>query len=148
MKNPPPLKRGLQLKLYQLTDKKSRIAGYIDLPVFMTTTEGETIRTTAEAYVVPDMTVNILLGEDYQLNYAVNIVHLKEGPSLIKFANQNAVVSVVPVGACLDSTRVQKSGMSTQLFVKAASHWRLKSARQCSHPQHSISKNLGCTSTL
>jgi hypothetical protein len=137
MKNPPPLKQGLRLKLYQLTNKKSRIAGYVDLPVFMTTTEGETIWTTAEAYVVPDMTVNILLGEDYQLNYAVNVVCLKEGPSLIKFANQNAVVSAVPVGACLDSTRVQKSRMSTQSFVKAASHRRLKSAHQHSRPQHS-----------
>jgi hypothetical protein len=36
-------------------------------------------------------------------------------------------VLVKPVKACHDSKRIKRSGMSVQLFVKAASHQRIKS---------------------
>ncbi len=69
LKNPPVVKRGAKLNLWQLTDKNAEIQGYIRLPIFSETVSGEIIETKVEAYMVPGMSVPILLGEDYQLNY-------------------------------------------------------------------------------
>ncbi|KAK0214690.1 hypothetical protein EDD85DRAFT_782752, partial [Armillaria nabsnona] len=45
------------------------LKGYIRLPI-ITKSEGRSlVETTIEAYIVPNMSVPILLGEDYQLNY-------------------------------------------------------------------------------
>ncbi|KAJ7805278.1 hypothetical protein B0H13DRAFT_2387812 [Mycena leptocephala] len=67
--NHPSIRQGLPMKLVQLTQEEEGIKGYILVSIFMLTEEGELIETEAEAYVVPGMSVPILLGEDYQLNY-------------------------------------------------------------------------------
>ena len=42
------------------------------------------VETEAKAYIVPKMTVPILLGEDYQMNYEVNVNRsLREGNPMI-----------------------------------------------------------------
>jgi hypothetical protein len=88
------------------------------------------VQATAEAYVVPNMTVNVLLGKDFQLNYGINVNHSPNWPSTILFANQDTTIAVLPVGLCCDSKRIERSGMSIQSFVKAASHRQIKSTRQ------------------
>lgn len=65
LRNPPHLRQGLKLKLYQLTDANTNLKGYVGIPVFMTTLKREVLEIMLEAYVVSRMTVPILLGEDY-----------------------------------------------------------------------------------
>ena len=77
----PPVQQGMRMRLWQLTDKDSKLRGFVRIPVFMVTDEGVTIESEAEAYVVPGMTVPILLGEDYQLTYEVGVTrNVEEGP--------------------------------------------------------------------
>jgi hypothetical protein len=104
------------------------------LLIFMHTTKGNLVQTTAEAHVVPNMTVNILLGEDYQLNYGININQTPGLSPSLSFANQDTAVPADPIGPCLDLRRVKQSVMSTQLFVKQASHRRMKSYWQRTQP--------------
>ena len=53
MKNKPTLRQGLKLQLWQLTDKDTKIKGYIKVPIMMETVNGELLEAEAEAYVVP-----------------------------------------------------------------------------------------------
>lgn len=73
LNNPPAIKTGMRMKLWQLTDKESKIEGYITMPIFTMSEWGEPIETEVKAYLVPNMSVPILLGEDYQVNYEVTI---------------------------------------------------------------------------
>jgi hypothetical protein len=69
----PALQQGAHMQLWQLTDKNTLIAGFVCIPIFAITETGQTIETEAEAYVVPNMTIPILLGEDYQLTYKLAV---------------------------------------------------------------------------
>ena len=77
----PLIQQGMRMRLWQLTDTDSSLKGFVQIPVFMLTDDGITVETEAEAYVVPGMTVPILLGEDYQLTYEVGVTrNVEEGP--------------------------------------------------------------------
>lgn len=56
---------GTCMKLWQLTDKEAKIKGYVSMPIFILFKAGELIETEVEAYLVPNMSVPILLGKDY-----------------------------------------------------------------------------------
>ncbi len=73
LKNPPAIKTGMRNELWQLTDKESKIEGYVTMPIFTMSEWGELIETEVKAYLVPNMSVPILLGEDYQVNYELTI---------------------------------------------------------------------------
>jgi len=87
LKSAPPIQQGMQMKLWQLTDKDSTLRGFVRIPIFMTTDNatdnGTTLESEAEAYVVPGMMVPILLGEDYQLTYEIGVTrNVEEGPQV------------------------------------------------------------------
>ncbi|KZV82817.1 hypothetical protein EXIGLDRAFT_570919, partial [Exidia glandulosa HHB12029] len=99
--NPPKIRTGLKVEIAQLTDKAPRIKGYVRVPVFIQDEDGLTLEFETEAYVVPGMTVDVLLGEDWHLNHEIGVLRdLQQG------------------------TRVR-----AQSFVKAKSHRRAKAAR-------------------
>ncbi|KAJ7081450.1 hypothetical protein C8R44DRAFT_557283, partial [Mycena epipterygia] len=82
---PPPIREGIPMKLIQLTQEEEGIQGYTNIPVFMMSEEGELIETEAEAYFVPGMSVPILLGEDYQVNYELALTRNVESGSRVHF---------------------------------------------------------------
>ncbi|KAF7793557.1 hypothetical protein EIP86_004671 [Pleurotus ostreatoroseus] len=47
--------------------------GYVQLPVYIESKDGTVLAFTAEAYVVPNMMVLILLGEDFQRTYEIRV---------------------------------------------------------------------------
>ena len=61
----------MKLKLSQLTGK-AKVLGYVSLPIFVRTSGGELLQLEAEAYVVPDMYTEVLLGEDFHINYQIS----------------------------------------------------------------------------
>ncbi|KAJ7227956.1 hypothetical protein C8J57DRAFT_1252193 [Mycena rebaudengoi] len=72
--NATPIKMGMPLKLIQLTQEESGIQGFTTVPIFVLTDEGLMIECEAEAYVVPGMSVPILLGEDFQGTYEIGLM--------------------------------------------------------------------------
>jgi len=83
LKDKPKLKSGVKLRLWQLTDKDASIQGYVTLPITMLGRNGEILEAEAEAYVVPGMTVPILLGEDFQLTYEIGVKrNIEEGTTI------------------------------------------------------------------
>ncbi len=73
LKHKPPLRRGAKLKLCQLTENGTELEGYVHLPVYVSTESGHTIAMIAKAYLVPGMSVPVLLGEDFHLTYELSV---------------------------------------------------------------------------
>lgn len=73
LKKPPKLRKGRRMDLWQLTSKATKIDGYVELPLFIETESGEKVGLTAETYVVPDMNVPLLLGEDFHVAYELRV---------------------------------------------------------------------------
>ncbi|KAI0043229.1 hypothetical protein FA95DRAFT_1462938, partial [Auriscalpium vulgare] len=68
----PKLRQGLKMRLYHLTGG-AQMLGYVHLPLFIPSREGPLLKVIAECYVVPEMTVPLLLGEDFQLTYEFGV---------------------------------------------------------------------------
>ncbi|KAI0763409.1 hypothetical protein BC629DRAFT_1274219, partial [Irpex lacteus] len=110
----PKLHRGRKMELWQLTDRSSKIEGYVDLPVFLRSRTGETVGLHAEVYVVPGMNVPILLGEDFHLAYELTVKrHVEFGTT----------VSLGETGWEFEAKGVRPS------FVRAKLHRRNKNKR-------------------
>jgi len=83
----------------------------------------------AEAYIVPGMTVPILLGEDYQLNYEVGVTRNVEAGSHIHFAGTDFKVPAHRVEQTTDFDRMRQSALSAGHFIQAKLHCRAKAKR-------------------
>lgn len=78
------------MNLWQLTDKDSKIEGYVSMPSFTLSENEEIIEMEVEAYVVPQMSIPILLGEAYQLNYELTVKRSMESRAMILYGNYMA----------------------------------------------------------
>ena len=130
LKNRPPLQQGYQMQIFQLTETGTRIKGFIRIPVFMEATDGTVLETEAEAYMVPGMTVPILLGEDYHLTYEIHVSRSVTEGSHLLFADTPYSVPARGVNQTDDFDRLWKSAHQTSSFVKAKTHKRAKTKRQ------------------
>ncbi|EJD40131.1 hypothetical protein AURDEDRAFT_70446, partial [Auricularia subglabra TFB-10046 SS5] len=74
MKNPPRIRKGLKVQIAQLTNNAPEIEGYVLMPMFIRAEDGAMLEFDLEAYVVPDMTVDLLVGEDWHVNYEVDVM--------------------------------------------------------------------------
>jgi hypothetical protein len=83
LQHKPPLQQGLCMDLYQLTERDTSLAGFVRIPIIMVTKGGQLVESEAEVYIVPNMTVPILLGKDYQINYEIGVSrNVEEGSSV------------------------------------------------------------------
>ncbi|KZV59722.1 hypothetical protein PENSPDRAFT_594955, partial [Peniophora sp. CONT] len=97
----PRLQKGTKLRLLQLTSEKVKILGYVSLPAFMRARTGEILEFELEAYVVRNMTVPLLLGEDFQMLYSIGVSR-SAGASCISFADSAFEVDGQSVSPALD----------------------------------------------
>jgi len=131
LKRAPHMQQGMKMQLWQLTDKEESLKGYIWIPIFMETTTGEIVESEAEAYVVPRMTVPILLGEDYQVNYEVSVRRNVETGMKINFAGTTHEISAMRVDRTLDFDRMRQSSLLVSKFARAKIHRRNKVRQLC-----------------
>ncbi|EJD33877.1 hypothetical protein AURDEDRAFT_76613, partial [Auricularia subglabra TFB-10046 SS5] len=108
LKHPPKIWKGMKVRIAQLTSNTPNIEGYVTMSMFIHAEDGMMLEFEVEAYVVPTMTVPILLGEDWHLNYELDVLRSVEHgtPRSITFVNP-----------------------STAFFVRAKRHQRDKAAR-------------------
>ena len=132
LKDKPACQKGLKMNLWQLTDTDSTIQGYVRIPIFMESSDRILLETEAEAYVVPNMTIPILLGEDYHLNYELIVAHKVDFRSMVNFAGVPYSVSARGVSRTKDFDRMHQSACSVASFIKSKLHKRnkAKKARQ------------------
>ena len=119
----------MKLNLWQLTDKDSTIQGYVRIPIFMESSDGILLETEAEAYVVPNMTVPILLGEDYHINYELTVAHKVDFRSVVNFTGVPYSVPARGVSRSKDFDRMRPSACAVASFVKTKLHKRSKAKK-------------------
>ncbi|EJD41532.1 hypothetical protein AURDEDRAFT_37769, partial [Auricularia subglabra TFB-10046 SS5] len=78
MKDPPKLKTGLKINIAQLTDQSPRVKGYVTVPIRIPAEDGTVLVFNTELYIVPGMTVPVLLGEDFQQKYELSVLRNAE----------------------------------------------------------------------
>ncbi|EIN06288.1 hypothetical protein PUNSTDRAFT_72988, partial [Punctularia strigosozonata HHB-11173 SS5] len=126
----PAIKKGLHLRLWQLTDRSTEISGYVKLPLEIQTEEGTILCMEAEAYVVPGMTVPILLGEDFQEAYEVNVTRKVNEGTRVYFGRFQEAVKAVPVERTSDLDKLRRSAHGLQTFVRKKMSAREKARRE------------------
>ncbi|KAI0733878.1 hypothetical protein BC629DRAFT_1301793, partial [Irpex lacteus] len=130
MKQRPPLKRGAKLKLCQLTEDGTELEGYVQLPVYVPTETGDIIAMMAEAYIVPGMSVPVLLGEDFHLTYELTVERSVDFGTRVHVGRSQDCVLATGVRKTRDATRVRKSAGAEAYFVRSKIHRRNKAKRR------------------
>ena len=125
----PLIKQGMRMRLWQLTDKDSQLKGFVHIPIYMTTVEGDILETEAEAYVVPNMMVPILLGEDYQQSYELGVTRNVEEGTHISFGRHGHQIRATPVERTKDFGRLRQSAYMVGQYVRRQFHQRNKGKR-------------------
>ncbi|KAL1658110.1 hypothetical protein GGF50DRAFT_131891 [Schizophyllum commune] len=108
LRNPPPLRKGAKMKLWQLTSTSDPIRGYVRLPVFIEADDGTVLEAEIEAYVVENMTVPVLLGEDFQQAYEVAVDRKVDEGTKIQFRGEESCVTAASVNRTADFNKVAK----------------------------------------
>ncbi|RDB29278.1 hypothetical protein Hypma_014871 [Hypsizygus marmoreus] len=130
LKSPPPIQRGMRLKLWQLTDTDTAIQGFVRIPIIVEDNKGRLLESEAEAYVVPNMTVPILLGEDYQVTYEVCALRDALEGTTVEYGRNGPSVNAEPVVSThSDFSRLRQSAYLTANFVRSKSHRRNQAKR-------------------
>ncbi|KAJ7709430.1 hypothetical protein B0H17DRAFT_850392, partial [Mycena rosella] len=93
------------------------IKGYTILKVLMETTSGEIAELEAEAYIVKGMSVPVLLGEDFQLNYQMGVKRNVESGMKILFDNGD--VEILATGVEAPSDKEALYTLATNLTIHA-----------------------------
>ncbi|KAF8174358.1 hypothetical protein K438DRAFT_1609802 [Mycena galopus ATCC 62051] len=122
LKNVPAIRPGVPMRLVQLTHEESDIKGYTTIPVFVTTEDGTILETEAEAYVVPGMSVPILLGEDYQITYEIGVTRNVESGTKLHFQNWKFTVPAQNVARTQDLGRILFLNQVLSKAVQAKRH--------------------------
>ncbi|KDQ22326.1 hypothetical protein PLEOSDRAFT_1022366, partial [Pleurotus ostreatus PC15] len=74
----PSLRTGAKIQLQQLTCSAS-IIGYIHTKIFVETQDQRIVQFDIEAYIVEDMKVPLLLGEDFMTSYKLGVIRKASG---------------------------------------------------------------------
>ncbi|KZP21110.1 hypothetical protein FIBSPDRAFT_741208, partial [Athelia psychrophila] len=132
LKNKVPIHKGVKMRLWQLTDRNSCLEGYVTIPVFTESEDGTMLESELEAYVVPGMSVDVLLGEDYQLSHEVTVARDLEKGSRISYRSYRSCphhVQAVAVGRTKDFDRMTPSHVSHVSYVRAKQHRRAQARK-------------------
>lgn len=122
LKVKPAIRQGMKMKLWQLTSKNESLAGYITLPLFVEAEDGTILESKFEAYVIPGMSVDILLGEDYQLCHEISVRRSVESGTRVEFGLLPHSVRAVPVTRTKDFEKMTSTHYYTASYVRAKTH--------------------------
>lgn len=146
LRDRPSCQKGIKMDLWQLTDKDAKIQGYVRIPIFIESLEGVILETEAEAYVIPDMTIPILLGEDYHLNYELTVAHRIDFQSVVNFSGVPHSVPARGVSRTRDFGRMRQSASPVASFIKSKLHRRKKAKKAKDKKKFGIEKKTIRTS--
>ncbi|KAJ7430924.1 hypothetical protein FB451DRAFT_1198540 [Mycena latifolia] len=74
----PKIKEGMKMKLFHLTGR-AKVLGYVRTKLFTADNDGAVISFDLEAYVVWDMRVPLLIGEDFHTSYEIGVQRWSTG---------------------------------------------------------------------
>ncbi|KIM40433.1 hypothetical protein M413DRAFT_41718, partial [Hebeloma cylindrosporum] len=127
LQDKPSVQQGMRMKLWQLTDKDCELGRFVRIPILVESTEEETLELEAEAYIVPKMTVPILLGEDFQLTYEITVARSVDKGTRIGFCRSPLVIPAQPVARSYNFQRLRPSAFAIgKVTLRAARDYKIR----------------------
>jgi hypothetical protein len=127
LKDKPPIKEGLRMKLYHLTGH-ARVLGYVKTLLFTKDIEGTHASFELEAYVVRGMKVPLLLGEDFQTTYELGVKRFVTGANKVLVGQTGRVIPASSTDQVDLGFEIRQAYM-TKSFIRRKTVSRVK-ARQ------------------
>lgn len=113
----PKIKDGLRMKLYHLTGH-AKVLGYVRTTLFAEATDGTVISFELEAYVVRNMKVPLLIGEDFQTTYEIGLDRFATGHSEVRVGRQSPHVISASSALSVDLGFEIRQAFTSQSFVR------------------------------
>ena len=89
--NLPQLREGMRMKLYHLTGG-AKVLGYIKTELYATALDGSIVSFELEAYLIRNMNVPILLGEDFQTTYELSVTRRATGQCEVLVGKSGCII--------------------------------------------------------
>lgn len=121
----PTLKTGSKIQLHQLTCSAT-ILGYITTHLYIKTQDTQIVQFDVEAYVVQDMKVPLLLGEDFMTSYEIGVTRKASGRCTVYASGGRLPINV----SMSESYRLGVHIRKTYLGSKALQHRQARRARR------------------
>ena len=99
------------------------------LPIFVESEDGTRIQMEVEAYIVPGMSVDILLGEDYQQALKMTTSRHVEKGTTVSYRHCPHHIKAEAVWRSKDFEKVTPMHITHASYVKAKAHRRERSRR-------------------
>ncbi|KIY62093.1 hypothetical protein CYLTODRAFT_335515, partial [Cylindrobasidium torrendii FP15055 ss-10] len=126
--NFPKPRAGMKMRLIHLTGD-AMVLGYVQVPIYVQTSAGQTLVFHTEAYVVKGMKVPLLLGEDFQTMYLLGVDRYKNGAHEVRVG---CTGHRIPASAStqVDLNFVIRRAFRVQSFVRRKAALRAKKQYQ------------------
>jgi hypothetical protein len=142
LRDKPFVQQGMRMKLWQLTDKDCELGGFVRIPIIVESREGQIVEMEAEAYVVPNMTVPILLGEDFQLTYEVSVSRSTSEGTIITFRRSPYSIAAQPVSPSYDFQHLRPSAYIIGKMTRNKIHRKRKADRRRKSMRNEAEQNV------
>jgi hypothetical protein len=134
LKNRPIVHEGRKMSLAQLTDVGTSIRGYVRVEVLTLSKTGDLLSVEVEFYVVKNMSIPLLLGEDFQQNYEITVSRNVERGTTIRFGAHPYEVEATGVEPPVDAAKIHALTARLTMFAsearRAKEHRRAKGRRR------------------
>jgi hypothetical protein len=87
----PKPREGLRMQLYVLT-RQAKVLGYTRFTMYVLSATGVLVSFEVEAYVVRNMRVPLLLGEDFQISYELGVTRYSNGHCDVRIGQSDLVL--------------------------------------------------------
>ncbi|KAJ7175532.1 hypothetical protein C8R46DRAFT_1214004 [Mycena filopes] len=102
----------------------AKVLGYVKVPLFMTSKDGEVISFELEAYIVRNMRVPLLLGEDFQSAYELGIQRWKTGRSEVQVGQSKHIIPASSAHSMDLGFEVRQASMAKSMKRLLPGVWR------------------------
>ncbi|GLB45785.1 hypothetical protein LshimejAT787_2900130 [Lyophyllum shimeji] len=113
----PTPKEGMRIKLYHLTGH-TKVLGYIKTTLYAETADHRMVSFELEAYIVCDMKVPLLLGEDFQTTYELGLTRHVTGHCEVIVGDSDLIIPASSAQQ-VDLGFVIRKAFNVQSFVRA-----------------------------
>jgi hypothetical protein len=111
------------MKLYHLTGQ-AKVLGYVKCPLYVESKEGEVICFELEAYVVHNMKVDLLLGEDFQSSYELGVQRWATGDSEVQVGRSRNILPASSAHSVDLGFEIRQASMAHTMKRLLPMQWR------------------------
>ncbi len=113
---PPNIKEGIRMQLYQLTGS-AKVLGYVRTSLLIRANSEDVVAFELEAYVVRDMRVPLLLGEDFLTTYELGVQRKASGQCQVFPSDRSYILPASTSGSADLGFKMRKAFVG-QSFLK------------------------------